>query len=274
MPETSLRVMSFNVRGAFHAEDNVNAWDHRAHLNVGLIRRHAPDLIGFQEAQSYNISTYNDSLTRYISATGALSIRQAPNYHTLAIYWQYERLALVTSGSFYLSPTPERWSTGWGATLVRAVNWVRFQDPRTGLEFIHANTHFDHESEDARRESAALVVERLNALRAPDPLPVILTGDFNAMPGSATYETFMAAGYIDTYTAAGHTQPVNTYHGFDGEHFIPWAGYDNLRIDWVLTLDGAQPWRTHSFQIITEAEPPVYPSDHYPVMAAVTLGAD
>ncbi len=44
-----LWVMSFNIRGTFHRGDGINAWEQRAALNVAMIERYAPGLIGFQE---------------------------------------------------------------------------------------------------------------------------------------------------------------------------------------------------------------------------------
>ncbi len=36
----SVRVMSFNVRGASHRRDGVNVWEKRAVMNVEIIKRH------------------------------------------------------------------------------------------------------------------------------------------------------------------------------------------------------------------------------------------
>ena len=57
-----LRVMTFNIRGSFH-EDGANAWEQRAPLNVEVIQRHAPNLVGFQEFDTGNLHTYQQALT-------------------------------------------------------------------------------------------------------------------------------------------------------------------------------------------------------------------
>ncbi|HET7271569.1 MAG TPA: hypothetical protein VFI90_10850 [Rubrobacter sp.] len=41
----SVRVMSFNIRGASHMGGGVNVWEKRAAMNVETIRRCEPDLI-------------------------------------------------------------------------------------------------------------------------------------------------------------------------------------------------------------------------------------
>src|SRR5690606_6756613 len=84
--------------------------------------------------------------------------------------------------------------------------------------------------------------------------------------GRATHAVFEAADFRDSYHEAGHLDQLdmNTFHAFIGEDFPPCA----LRIDWVLLRDGAdRRIETEGFDILRDAEAPLYPSDHYPVLA-------
>lgn len=74
----SVRVMSFNVRGASHMRDGVNVWEQRAAMNVETIRRYGPDLIGLQEVQEPNLDVYERELPGYASRHG-----QADRTHRL-----------------------------------------------------------------------------------------------------------------------------------------------------------------------------------------------
>lgn len=259
-------VMSFNVRGSFH-NDGVNDWDCRRDLNVTTIQKYDPDIIGFQETQSGNLAAFEAVLTDYTVELGPISIRQNEKYHRVPIYWKREKFELLESGGFYLSKTPDEWSLDWGATLVRAVTWVRLQPCGFGSEFVILNTHFPHEPEaaDARAESARLVVRRLAEI-APS-LPQVVMADFNAQPHSDVYHVFRDAGYFDTFFAAGNTDPVNTFHNFEG------AGFHGrgIRIDWILTKDGTQVFTTQSCVVIDDEAPPLFPSDHYPLLANLEL---
>lgn len=259
-------VMSFNIRGSYHDQDGDNVWEGRAALNIATIKTYAPDIIGFQEWQQGNKASYDAHLSEYTYEMGPVSIRQTERRHHLAIYWKPERFKRVRSGGFYLSETPDEWSTGWGARLVRAVNWVHLREKGSGQEFVCLNTHFDHESDEARKHSAALIVERLQSI-CGETLPALVTADFNARPDHEAYRHFQQHGYRDTWVQAGHTDNPNTFHGFKGERFS-WQG---ARIDWILTKDGAQRFAVQSAQIITDAEPPLYPSDHYPILANLIL---
>lgn len=260
-------VMTFNLRGSFHPEDAPNDWPNRAALNVATIRKYDPDLIGFQEWQTGNQATYDVALTDYAYEMGPPAIREGERRHHLPIYWKQDRFEQVATGGFYLSDTPDVWSYGWEAQLVRAVCWVHLREKASGIEFVHLNTHYDHEQghHATRANSTRLIVERLGALGAA--LPKIVTADFNARPDSEAYTLYIENGFADSWIQAGHTDDPNTFHGFKGADFP----YEGLRIDWILTQAGDRAFTATRCEVITDAEPPVYPSDHYPVIADLTL---
>ena len=91
--------------------------------------------------------------------------------------------------------------------------------------------------------------------------------DFNALPTSEAYQVFTQHGYQDTYTANGSRADANTFHDFRGPAY-PCSSH---RIDWILTRDGASSFAVRDCAIITDAAPPLYPSDHYPVLAKLDL---
>ena len=128
------------------------------------------------------------------------------------------------------------------------------------------NTHFPHEQETdfARVESAQLVIRQLGQI-APEP-PHIVMADFNAKPGSAAYQVFRVGGYVDV--ATGSDTEISTYHGYQGAAF-PHSG---LRIDWILVKARAQQLIPKRYTVIMDAQPPLYPSDHYPLLADLELG--
>lgn len=293
---SSFRIMTFNVKGAYF-NDGENNWEHRWPLTIEIIKRHAPDLIGFQEVQTPNQATLAEQLTEYDFELGPDTAREnstGRGYHN-AIYWNPQRFDKIRSGSFYLSKTPEVYSRDWDGSEVRGVTWVELRDKQTQQAFLYLNSHFPHDSEWARIEGAKLICGRLGAMCGPSALPVLLSADFNsrasdvtdwgavrqlpqdlqrwierAMPPAAqVYQVLMEAGFRDTFYETAHedASTVNTFHLFKGRDFPP-LGY---RIDWILTLDGDQRWQTHTCEIITDEAPPLYPSDHYPVLAEVEL---
>lgn len=278
---SSLRVMSFNIRGAFRAGDGINAWPNRAALNVATIGRRVPHLIGFQELQSGNLQTYRERLPRYGYVLGPQA-GNGPSYEFNAIFFDPRRLEVLDSGGFWLSTTPERYSSAWRARVVRSANWVYLRCIETGEYFLHFNTHLDHLSRHARLEGSKLMLRRIAELRQSKDVPVLLTGDFNCPPGSAPYRIFMRAGFKDAYLAGSNkgTAGPSTFHGFGGLRglavrcgYIVRYGPKPRRIDWILLKDHRTRVRVRSYATLRDRSPSgIYPSDHYPVLAELVLG--
>ncbi|MEX0745587.1 MAG: endonuclease/exonuclease/phosphatase family protein [Phycisphaeraceae bacterium] len=265
---SGFEVMSFNVRVAV-AADGVNAWDRRAALNTAVIQRHAPDLLGFQELQDPHWQVYEDALPEYERLRGPAYNNEPANYAYPAIFWNPHRFELIDHGGFWLSPTPEQHSMGWDTACVRSATWARLRRRTNngdgGGELVMLNTHLDHRGEQARCEGAKLIVDRLGETFGADT-PMIVTGDFNCTPRSDAYRTFASAGYGDAYLDAGRRDDdaAFTFHNYTGDRKLG-------RIDWILTRPGGSKLRASSARIIRDAEPPCYPSDHYPVQVRFAL---
>src|SRR5688572_13434609 len=184
-----LRVMTFNVRYDTPS-DGANAWPHRRDWVAALVRFHAPDAIGVQEALVHMLTDLDARLPGFARVgVGRADGRAGGEFS--AILYRSDRLELLDSGTFWLSPTPEvAGSKGWDTAIERIATWARFRDRRTGCRHLHVNTHFDHIGEEARQESARLIRRRLAALAGG--LPVVVTGDLNATPESVPYRVFTA----------------------------------------------------------------------------------
>jgi len=271
-----IRVMSFNVRGSFHDLTRKNAWRNRAQLNVATIKRLAPDVIGLQESQRGNLATYRRHLPGYAQIRGPRYGNAFPCDSNTILY-DPERVMPLDVGGFWLSETPERRSRSWGTRVARSATWALFVPKNTGLSILHLNTHLDHVSAPARREGSKLLVARVSELtdRAGETPAAIVTGDFNARPGSATHKILTDSGFVDTFLPAGNEedQGANTFHAFRG------TGYRDQhpakgprRIDWILLNDPGARLTTESHSIIRDTEEAgLYPSDHYPIVADFRL---
>ena len=92
---SSIRVMTFNVRGA-PEDDGINIWKNRAKVNLDVISKAEPDVIGFQEVQDANLSAYLEKLEGYEFEPGPICNR---------ILFRTSRNA-IASCSCRNSPTP------------------------------------------------------------------------------------------------------------------------------------------------------------------------
>lgn len=275
-----LRVMSFNVRGFTSPVDGSNRWSRRAGRNVATVREHAPDVLGVQELQGEALATYRERLPEYDVVLGpAAGNGRRPEYN--AILFSPERLDAIDTGGFWLSETPDVPSSSWGAKVVRTVNWVTFSVRGTDVTFRHVNTHLDHWSGLARRQSADLVVRHMG--EADGAMPTVLTGDFNCPPGSVPHRVFLTRGYQDTYRAPGEDgagDDGSTFHAFGGVrcllaravHRVRY-GRRPLRLDWILVGDGRRRWGVEGCAVVRDRDPVTGapPSDHDPVLARLRL---
>lgn len=255
----TLRVMAYNLRYA--STQSPNAWPDRRPAMKRLIEQEAPDIIGTQEGVHAQLRDLAADLPAYEWL--GLGRDGGSRGEFMAIFFRRDRFEPLAYDHFWLSDTPAvMGSMSWGNRLPRMVTWVRLRDRASGRVFEFWNTHFDHQSEPARQQSAVLLRERISAV---DPtLPLVLVGDFNAPArASAAYATLTGDGLLtDTWLAARErlNEGYNTFNGFTT------ARREGQRIDWILAR---RPAAVDTSAIVIYDENGVPPSDHYPVTATV-----
>ena len=265
------RAMTFNVRGIFPSmNDGVNAWEFRSAFTAEVIRKYSPDVIGFQEMQKTHWNDYLAALPEFERSLGPEADNQEP-YCYMSIFWKPDVFEKTDEGKFWLSPTPEVYSKGWGTSCVRSANWTRLRPKGgEGFELLFLDTHLDHGSRLAKIEGARLIAKRLEEIRRKSDL-VLVTADFNSVPGSDVHSEFAGAGFADTFLASGRKDGpgVSTGHGFGR---VPPDGM--CRIDWILAKTSLPGVTFENATIATDNKAPLYPSDHYPYFVDVAIGQD
>lgn len=288
----SLKMMSFNIDGSDENPMETRKWHKRRPFCVDILRLSNADLIGLQEVQSHNRAEIDTQLVQYASEYGVRTvydISEKAFYNP--IYWKSDRFEKISSGSFYLSKTPTAWSKAWDAMHVRAANWVKLQCKKSGYIFMYMNVHLDHHGSRSRLESSKLIISETRKLTNDFHIPIIISGDFNTrawapsdeglriypppvvqkyLPeGGIVYHLYTDENFKDAYIEAGNMNQLsmNTYHDYNGDNFPPVA----LRIDWILMRDGEQKFRTKNYARVDYASPPIYPSDHFPLIVDLIL---
>ena len=260
-------IMTINLRYR-NEEDLENHWNDRRGIIANLINKHLPTVIGTQEGYKDQL----DDLARlspgyaYIDAQKLVSIqRQCPT-----IFYRRDLLTPVSAGNFWLSEQPGiPDSKSWNTAFPRLVTYARFKIRETEQPFYFFNTHFDHVSDWARRESALLILRKMREVNS-EGLPVLLVGDFNM--GTDAMEHQLLTGKTDYDGIKGNFHNVwekcglpregaDTYHGFTG---VPKHG----QMDWILATSH---FRSLSIERNEEREGGKYPSDHFPVLARLAL---
>lgn len=259
-----LKVMSFNIRYG-SADDGVNAWPKRRELLLEMLRDEAPQVVGMQEAERFQLDELGKALPDYGEVgVGRDDGKTAGEYSP--ILYDKRRVEVLDQGTFWFAEEPSQpGAIAWGAHLPRICSWILARDKATEREFYVYNMHWDHESQDSRQRSADLVLERI-AERAQADAPVVVMGDFNADEANPAFMRLVSSrqhGLSDTFRRI-HPEDaaVRTFHNFQG-------GSDGQKIDAILV---SPEWQVKDAQIVRTHRGEVYPSDHYPVTATIELG--
>lgn len=262
-PRGQLHVMSFNIRADLDVPaGHPDHWPDREPLVSRLLELELPTVLGVQEALFHQLRAIEDGLPQRYRTIG--HGREGGSRGELCpIFYDPARVRLQAWEQWWLSETPEViGSRSWGNTIPRIAVWARFTELATDRVFTLVNTHLDHESDRAREQSAAMLVQRIRR----DACPTLVTGDFNtAAERSASWEQLTRLGRLsDTWTSATRRLSPATATFLDYAEAEP----DGARIDWILASPGV---RVLSAAINTTTFLGRYPSDHAPVQALVRL---
>lgn len=256
-------VMTFNVRINLPS-DGENAWPHRKEMATSMVRFYEPHIFGVQEALQGQVNDLSSGLPDYSwFGVGRDDGKQAGEY--MAIYYLKTRFKLLQGDTFWLSEHPETTGLGWDAAYIRVVTWAQFEDLETGQRFFHFNTHFDNRGEEARRQSAHLLLNKVDEIAGD--APVIITGDFNCAPESEPYRIITESGLVfdaRSISREPHHGPSRTFNKFDLETLKT----VERPIDYIFV---SKSFEVRKHATLSDTIDGRFPSDHMPVIAEVTI---
>lgn len=259
-----LNIASYNLRYDNEADRTAgNAWKDRLPQITGILTKADPDVFGTQEGLFNQLSDLLHAMPAYeYSGLGREGGRDGEHS---AIWYKRDKFAVMESGNFWLSQTPEKRSKGWDAKYERLCSWVKLRERASGYTFFVFNTHFDHKGKVARKESINMIFEQIEAIAGN--APVVLTGDFNMDPSDEAYAEFAKhPRFSNAYDIAADVQTPNmsTVNAFTA------IKPTRERIDHVfLSADfSALTWRIG----LDTYDGGKFPSDHFPVFVATAAG--
>jgi len=265
MQSQELNVMTFNIR--YNTKnDSLNAWPYRKDNAASQVLFHQVHILGVQEALHEQIMDLTQSLAQYkYTGVGRDDGKTKGEYS--AIFYDTTRLKLLESSTFWLSLTPSvPGSKGWDANITRIVTWAKFRDTKNKKLFFVFNTHFDHIGQEARRESAKLLKQKVKEIAGN--MPTIITGDFNAKPSDDPIKILTDVKdfdhFIDTkaISKTPHYGPAGTFNGFASKERDPEP------IDFVFVKGK---WKVLQHATLSQSWGGRFSSDHFPVFARLSL---
>ena len=286
--KTSIRVMTYNIRySEGDRESPKNNWNVRKDDLVDLIVRENPDVVGFQEVLPEQMEFLKSRLSSY-TFVGEYRNADRKSGEASPIAFKSNRFNAVKCGTFWLSETPDAaGSISWGAKYPRVCSYAVLDDAPNGRRFAFANTHTDHRSEAAREKGMLLVIERMKEFS--NNAPVVFVGDHNCLeyeaPSVAVSKILKDAMYLSETPPEGSWRTFNYWSYKEKELSIvealekpvrersePGDKSDQKRIDYIYVSPGT---RVLGYRTIPDTRPGVklYPSDHFPSVAEIVIGA-
>ena len=225
-----LTVCTYNLRYKNGTDtDAGNGWNTRRTYLINLVNFQMPDLLGVQEALKAQMDDMANGLSGY-AYVGVGRDNGTTGGEYSAIFYRKERMVLLDHGDFWLSDWPWKASKGFpsqgGGTLYKRIcSWGKFFDKVAGVVVYHFNTHMDLD-ETNRQQSYYLIKKKIEDMIGSKTVPIIITGDYNAVQTGETYQLFHDSGFLyDCYESAAKSFITNgTCPGFDASNFSSVSG--------------------------------------------------
>lgn len=260
LAQEPLELITYNIR-MNTSGDGEHAWPYRKDDVAALFRFHRADVFCVQEALPEQMDDLDAAFPDFTyEGVGRDDGKRSGEFS--AVFYNHTRFKKLDGGTFWLSETPDACSFGWDAACRRVCSWVKLEDSKSGEIFFVFNTHFDHRGQVARRESAQLILDKIEEISGKDGL-VVLCGDFNLSPASEPI-SLIQSKLKDTFLVSEQAPyaSVATYHGFT---------YDDPpreRIDYVFVSHKVKVLR---YGGLTDSRDRSFFSDHLPVLVTLQL---
>ena len=256
-----IKVLTYNIRyDDFKGTET--SWSQRKEFLTAQLKFYNPDIFGTQEGMFHQLNYIDSALVnhQYIGV-GRDDGKEKGEY--CAIFYNAGKFKPIKHSTFWLSPTPDSVSLGWGAQLNRICTYVLFKDVKTKKYLWVFNAHFDHIAELARENSAKLIIEKINQLNTKN-YPVVLMGDFNQVPESNPIQ------YLSTQMSDSKLVSKNLSFGNNGT-FNNFEFNKPLteRIDYIFTSKNNI--QVKKYAVLSDSKNCLYPSDHLPVFVEIIL---
>ena len=234
----------------------------------------SPDVLGTTEVTDAWLTKLKASLDGYACYSGKKCKESADGEYN-AIFYKKDKFDIVSSGTKWLSATPDRASMYSGARHYMVFNYAELCHKESGVKFMFIVAHFEPyrtsstnpdqivnpKADDVRIAQA----KQLRTFIETQSLPVVLVGDFNDNPTAKSIKELLSKQVVSyamdiakKQVGKGGTLISNDY-----------ATRGSAIYDYVFVT--AKMISVARYEIIDNKVGNAYPSDHLPVTADLTI---
>lgn len=256
-----MKIATFNIRYD-EVNDGCNSWKHRKDKICQMINFHEWSIFGLQEALKHQLDYISNNLPDYnYIGVGREDGKEAGEF--VPIFYKKDTFYLEESKTFWLSETPQLPSKSWNSACTRICTVAKLVHKKTQNKITVMNTHFDHESEEARFESAKLIIKMAKEIGNEEK--IIILGDFNSIPTERCYKelskVFSDVSIICKKTYYG---PKGTFNNFEfNKSWNDIDEIDHIFINEKIIVEKAA--------TLTDNIDRKYLSDHFPIVAKIKI---
>lgn len=242
-----MKLITYNLSCDWNSCDGINSFVHRAGMIYDRIREEMPDIVAFQEVIPKSL----DFLRRICPEYEFFGQFRTENFDGEGIYTavRCDLYDVTAFEPFWMSPNPYEPGSRFPeqSECPRICVLTDIRNRKTGERMRLMNVHLDHISDQARELGIRCVLEKAKEYQNRNPLPLVIVGDFNALPGSAPIRICEEFGLKD----AAYNQKC-TFHEFGKRE----EKLDYIFISKELNAKESFVWADNRCGI--------YLSDHYP----------
>ena len=262
MKSQTVRVMTYNIRYD-NPNDGPNAWPKRKAYLASQVRFYGPDIWGIQEGLDHQVTYLKAQFPAYgCVGVGRDDGEKAGEY--CALFFKKDAFRLLQNGTFWLSETPEQPSVGWDASMERICTFIQVKHRKSNKKLWVFNAHFDHIGKEARKQSVALILQKIEKMALPKDA-VIFMGDLNLEPSSAPIKLLrehLSDSYV--FSKEGAFGPIGTFNAFKFQEPV------TKRIDYIFVKKAQI--LVQKYAVLSDSKDCHYPSDHLPVLVEMEVG--
>ena len=193
-------LISYNVRQDTEGDEGPKDWGQRKGMVSGYLLRKNASVIGLQEVRHNQLLDLDKALPQHgYLGVGREDGKTRGEYSPIFYDRRVWKLDPEQNGTFWLSETPGiANSRSWGNHHTRICTWARLiaaDDPENKRAIYIYNTHWDHQSQLARFNSALLMLKKIKE-RTHKEDPYILMGDLNATVKNPAVKSLLGQGLL------------------------------------------------------------------------------
>ena len=252
---SSFKIVSFNFRCQWAPDlDGINSGIHRIGSIINKTDTEKPDVIAFQEITQDSLSMLERVLTDYIF----VGLFRNADYTGEGVFTALKKdtIHLIGLDTFWISPEPHTPASRFDgqSQFPRVCCCTTIRHKISGERMSIYNIHLDHIGELARIEGIKCVMNIAKENIKKLNIPMILLGDFNALPDSETI------AFCDSYSDIplfDITKDIkSSFHNFGRE--------ESCKIDYIYVSTELKE-KVKAVKIWDDEHSGIYLSDHYPV---------